>query len=45
VEGQEYATIAARLDCSQASARANVYNGLKRLRSELFEVWKKENER
>ncbi len=45
VEGQDYATIAARLDCSQASARANVYNGLKRLRSELFEVWKKENVR
>lgn len=45
VEGQDYATIAARLDCSQASARANVYNGLKRLRVELFEVWTKENER
>ena len=45
VEGQDYATIAERLDCSQASARANVYNGLKRLRSELFEIWRKENER
>ena len=44
VEGRDYATIALRLDCSPESARANVYNGMKRLRLELIEVWKKENE-
>ena len=43
VEGRDYETIAARLDCSPESARANVYNGMKRLRLELMEVWKKEN--
>lgn len=45
VEGRDYGTIAARLDCSQASARANVYNGMKRLRVELLDVWNEENGR
>jgi RNA polymerase sigma-70 factor (ECF subfamily) len=45
VEGQDYEAIAARLDCSKASARANVYNGMKRLRVELLDVWNEENER
>ena len=40
IDGADYATIARRLDCSEESARANVYNGLKRLRGELFELWK-----
>jgi RNA polymerase sigma-70 factor (ECF subfamily) len=44
VEGRDYQTIAVRLDCSPESARANVYNGMKRLRLDLIEVWKKENE-
>ncbi len=44
VEGRDYETIAARLDSSPESARANVYNGMKRLRVDLIEVWEKENE-
>jgi RNA polymerase sigma-70 factor (ECF subfamily) len=44
VEGRDYETIAARLSCSPESARANVYNGVKRLRLDLIEVWKKEND-
>ena len=44
VEGAEYATIAAKLGSSEESARANVYNGMKRLRKELFDLWKKEYE-
>ncbi|MBI4512718.1 MAG: RNA polymerase sigma factor [Gemmatimonadetes bacterium] len=42
VEGDDYATIAGKLGCSEESARANVYNGMKRLRRELFVVWKEE---
>ena len=45
VEGRDYEAIAARLECSQASARANVYNGMKRLRVELLDVWNEENGR
>jgi RNA polymerase sigma-70 factor (ECF subfamily) len=45
VEGRGYEAIAARLDCSRASARANVYNGMKRLRVELLDVWNEENGR
>lgn len=45
VEGRDYEAIAARLDCSRASARANVYNGMKRLRVELMDVWNEENGR
>ncbi|NIO39856.1 MAG: sigma-70 family RNA polymerase sigma factor [Burkholderiales bacterium] len=35
VQGLKYAEIADVLDCSQDSARANVYQGLRRLRREL----------
>ncbi|MEJ2317966.1 MAG: RNA polymerase sigma factor [Gemmatimonadales bacterium] len=45
VEGRDYEAIAVRLDCSKASARANVYNGMKRLRVELLDVWNEENGR
>ncbi len=34
-QGLGYAEIAAALDCSEAAARANVYQGLKKLRAEL----------
>lgn len=39
-QGLSYAAIARALDCSEESARANVYQGLRRLRSHL-----KENEK
>lgn len=42
VEELPYRDIAARLDCSEESARANVYQGLKRLRRELFDLWNEE---
>jgi DNA-directed RNA polymerase specialized sigma24 family protein len=42
VTGADYAEIARRLGCSEESARANVYNGMKKLRCELFDLWKKE---
>ncbi len=42
VEGMDYASIAERLDSSPDSARANVYQGMKRLRSELEDLWTKE---
>jgi RNA polymerase sigma-70 factor (ECF subfamily) len=35
VQGLSYAEVAQALDCSEDSARANVYQGLRRLRSEL----------
>ncbi len=41
--GADYAEIARALACSQESARANVYNGMKRLRGELFDLWKEES--
>ncbi len=44
MERTDYATIAARLGCSEESARANVYNGMKRLRRELFDLWRRESE-
>jgi len=43
IEGVDYETIAQRLDCSQDAARANVYQGLKRLRRELAGLWKEED--
>lgn len=42
VQELPYAEIADRLGCSEASARANVYQGMKKLRAELFDVWKQE---
>lgn len=44
VEECDYETIARRLDTSVDSARANVYQGLKRLRGELQEVWEQEQD-
>jgi RNA polymerase sigma-70 factor (ECF subfamily) len=35
VQGLDYATIAGALECSEDSARANVYQGLRRLRTAL----------
>jgi len=42
IEGKDYATIADRLDSTQEAARANVYQGLKKLRRELAGVWNEE---
>lgn len=42
IEGAGYGEIARALDCSEESARANVYNGMKRLREELSGLWKKD---
>jgi RNA polymerase sigma-70 factor (ECF subfamily) len=42
---QSYADIAAILDCTEAAARANVYQGIRRLRQVLAaEGWQTENE-
>ena len=38
LQGLDYIEIAQVLDCSQDSARANVYQGLRRLRHELADV-------
>ncbi|MFQ5890588.1 MAG: RNA polymerase sigma factor [Gemmatimonadota bacterium] len=43
VEGRDYETIAREIDSSVESARANVFQGMKRLRAELFELWQREN--
>lgn len=42
VAGSEYRDIARHLDCSEDSARANVYQGMKKLRAELFDLYEKE---
>lgn len=42
VDGLDYASIAERLDSSPDGARANVYQGIKRLRVELEDLWTKE---
>ena len=42
VKGVDYAGIAEVLECSEQSARANVYQGMKRLRKELFDLWRQE---
>lgn len=42
VEGLDYSSIAERLDSTPDSARANVYQGMKRLRGELEDLWTKE---
>lgn len=41
-EGADYETIGRILECSPQSARANVYQGLKKLREELAAVWTEE---
>ena len=43
VEGLDYPAIGARLRCSAESARANVYQGIKRLRRELRTLWNEEH--
>lgn len=40
IDGLEYEAIAERLECSPEAARANVYQGLKKLRSSLFDLWR-----
>lgn len=42
LDGEPYSDIAARLGTSEASARANVYQGMKRLRERLRDVWNEE---
>lgn len=45
IEGEPYEAVAEKLDCSLAAARANVYQGLKKLRSDLSPFWSEELER
>lgn len=42
IEGADYGRVARALECSRESARANVYQGLKKLREELFDLWEEE---
>ncbi|WP_419948852.1 RNA polymerase sigma factor [Candidatus Palauibacter sp.] len=42
IEGLDYATIARRMGGSTEAARANVYQGMKKLRRDLVAVWREE---
>ena len=42
IEQLDYATVARRMNSSPEAARANVYQGMKKLRRELAEVWREE---
>lgn len=42
IEELDYATIARRMGGSPEAARANVYQGMKKLRRDLAEVWREE---
>ncbi len=42
IEELDYATIARRLGSSPEAARANVYQGMKKLRRDLVDVWREE---
>lgn len=42
IEELDYATIAQRMGSSPEAARANVYQGMKKLRRDLAEVWREE---
>lgn len=42
IEELDYATIARRMGISREAARANVYQGMKKLRRDLVEVWREE---
>ncbi|MXW55134.1 MAG: RNA polymerase sigma factor [Gemmatimonadales bacterium] len=42
IEELDYATIARRMGASPEAARANVYQGMKKLRRDLAEVWREE---
>lgn len=44
IDGKDYETIAERLGSTPETARANVYQGMKRLRRELAEVWTEETQ-
>lgn len=44
IEGRDYETIAERLGSSPETARANVYQGMKKLRRDLAELWTEEIE-
>lgn len=39
IEGEDYGTVAEKLESTEAAARANVYQGLKQLREELADLW------
>lgn len=45
LEGEDYAVVAGRLECTEAAARANVYQGMKRLRERLGDLRQEEVER
>ena len=42
IEELDYATIARRLGSTPEAARANVYQGMKKLRRDLVDVWREE---
>ena len=42
LEGREYEEVAAELGTSPEAARANVYQGLRKLRAELEDLWREE---
>ena len=42
VEDMDYESVARRLDCAPQSARANAYQGMKKLRQELAPLWAEE---
>jgi len=42
IEQLDYTTIARRMGASPEAARANVYQGMKKLRRDLAEVWREE---
>jgi DNA-directed RNA polymerase specialized sigma24 family protein len=42
IEGKDYPAIAARLGSTEEAARANVYQGMKKLRHQLAGVWSEE---
>ncbi|MCY3600975.1 MAG: RNA polymerase sigma factor [Gemmatimonadetes bacterium] len=42
IEQLDYATIASRMGASPEAVRANVYQGMKKLRRDLAEVWREE---
>lgn len=45
IEGEAYAVVAGHLECTEAAARANVYQGMKRLRERLGDLRQEEVER
>lgn len=42
IEGRDYEVIARELESSPGAARANVYQGLQKLRTELGDLWREE---